>query len=223
VNPSILGNYFFISKAGSQVVVTLFTYLASGSSTWLQAQLEPSSSAYEFTGSLYSVRWENGAAVLTVRGTLVLNPDTEGSAWLSWTLDGVTGGQSIQYQSFGNVREPNLTGAWYAPSQSGWGEFFDAQGSTMKEFLAVYDTTGAPIWLLGTGSSTGSGATLYSSTGHNLCLGCTGTPSVSSTPAGFMTISGINAAETAASLSLTLYAPLNGWDRTNLPIARLTD
>jgi hypothetical protein len=223
VNPSVNGNYFFISKASNQVIVTLFTYLASGAPTWYQAQLAPSASAYDYTGQLYSTQWVNGSAVTTIRGTLTLNPDTAGSALLSWRLDGVPGHQNIQYMSFGTVTTPNLTGAWYAPTQSGWGEFFDAQGSLMYEFLAIYDTTGAPTWLVGTGNSTGGGAVVDQYTGHNLCLGCTGTPSLSGTQAGVMTISSVNPLHTSASLSLNLYSPLQGWDRSNLPISRLAN
>jgi hypothetical protein len=222
VNRNRQGNYFHISHASEQVVVVLFTFLPSGAPVWYMAQLTPANAEYRFSGQLYSVEWANGSAVKTVRGSLKLDPTSKGSALLSWTLDDVSGQESIEYQIYGNASQPNLTGAWYAPSSSGWGEFLDAQGSTMMEFVALFDASGQPTWLQGQGSASGGTTQLSKSTGQNLCLGCPGWPSVSTAEAGLMSITNINATRTAASLNISLLEPLNGWNRTNLPLARLT-
>lgn len=55
----------------------------------------------------------------------------------------------------GTAPSPNRTGAWFNPSESGWGITFDSyfQNAVPNDFVALflYDTSGAPRWATGQG------------------------------------------------------------------------
>lgn len=227
-NPSRSGNGWNLSHTpdDGQLVVTWFTYQSTGSATWYNAVLSPMFGVESFSGLLTSSQWSSGSPKTTVRGTVTLSSHSPTAADFYWELDGRSGNESIQYLATGSIGSaPNLTGQWFPPGESGWGQVLDIQGAIGIGYVVLYDSIGQPTWVYGTGTWNGSSFPigLYQVVGTNLCPGCIGSPSTSHTTIGSMAVTNINPSRTRAAVSVSLASPLSGWNRTSLGIARLTN
>jgi hypothetical protein len=92
----------------------------------------------------------------------------------------------------GTVGGPTM-GLWYNPQESGRGYDIDVQGDTMIVTTYVYETSGAPIWYLSSGTydhATGVFQSTYDSYSGGQCFGCPYThPTAQVGAAGPITIS----------------------------------
>jgi hypothetical protein len=148
---------------------------------------------------------------------------------LTFTLDGVAGGekQSILYP--GPRPSPNRTGAWYYPQESGWGHIVDDHrlGGTTPEQVAIeyiYGADGVARWTLGASNDLDAGA-MAQTTFLVHCPTCPSFADFLSFPlaAGSISRSYSSLTEGALSTFITLPAPLSGtWNRTSVPILLLT-
>ncbi|MFY2558347.1 S8 family peptidase [Corallococcus terminator] len=221
-NPSRSGNGLDIQHVASdKLYVTWYTYTSAGVPTWYVSYLnaEPG----EWRGDLLRTSWNGSSATLSVVGTLRFTHNF--GAWhFYWTLGGLSGNEPISFLAFGGgTPVMNLTGAWYNAAQSGWGVTFDTQGNTHFANLTAYQGS-TPVWVQGvvTSTSTSLSFPMTYVTGTNLCPGCTGTPSTSSSPAGTFTVNGSAGAPGAMSASSSLSFPGGTWNRPSFTLSRLT-
>ncbi|WIG95944.1 S8 family serine peptidase [Myxococcus sp. SDU36] len=221
-NPARSGNAIDLQHvAADQLYVTWFTYTSAGTPIWYISSLhaEPG----EWRGDLVRTSWNGASATTSVVGTarLILS----GGQWhFYWMLGGFTGSEPIQPFVFASgAPAMNLTGVWYNPLQSGWGVTFASQGTLHVANVTVYQGSN-PVWLQGVVNSSGTSLSFPMSyiTGYNLCPGCSGTPSVNSTPAGTFTIHGAAGIPSAVPSSLSVSFPGGTWNRPSFSLQRLT-
>ena len=216
-NPNRSGNGLDLRVAGDAVNFAWFTYDLAGSPTWYLATL--ARGAGQWVGDLNRYTWTGTTAMPSVVGrvTLTLTSSTRGT--LAYTVDGRSGSEAIERYIFATgAPTTSLSGLWYVPSEAGWGIDFDSQGSVHAAYITAYRSSGQPTWVYGVGS--GSGLIrfdLLRTQGQNLCPGCTGPTSVTTTPAGTLTISTsqLGSGRLAGALDWAT------WPRPNLSLVRL--
>jgi hypothetical protein len=225
--PSRSGNGLFVGTIPSGgLYVIWFTYTTAGTPTWYASNLSPRGDF--FGGTLYSYTWVNNHAVAQSRGSVSFVTTTPTTGRFVWNLEGAIGSYNVQYLAFGSGGSTGATGSWYAPTQSGWGEFFDQQGTSIVSYLSLYTASGQPTWVYGSGSVSGNTAatSLLYVTSTGLCPSCTGPASTSTVATGSLSLSGITANNASLSLGFTDTPPaptLSQWNRSALPIGRLTN
>ncbi len=219
-NPSRSGNGISITRSGiNDLTLYWFTYLADGTPIWYTTGTGPHANA-SWSQPLYKVTWNGSSPTLAQVGTASLVFSNASDAWFSWTLNGQPGGERF-HQLFGGA---GRTGAWFTPSESGWGEILDEQAGTLGAFVAIYDGS-EPRWVLGYGSASGDVTIpLLWYTGPGLCPGCNpNPPRPTSRSAGTIRLQISSGTSTSGVVSTSIVMPSgNTWNRTNLPIARLT-
>ncbi len=161
-----------------------------------------------------------GHAVITLTGT--------DSMTASWVLDGRYGAEQMTYFVGGPVPAPNRTGAWFSPTEGGWGQvvhqYVDAGVQSLFVVHYVYDALGQPRWVLAQGAIDELRAGVEHSTFTAQCPGC---PYLQNRPA----VSGMGSIDLSTALngrtttSFALPEPFGGgtWSRTNIEIQLLTD
>jgi hypothetical protein len=220
-NPARSGNGFDIRVVGNQMLAAWMTYTAAGVPVWYMSVLERQPGRW--SGSLQYTTWNGSSATVTIVGSLTITLDTATRGQVAWTLNGASGSEPIQYLAFGSGAPiANLAGSWYLPSESGWGVGFDTQGTTHVVYLMVYSATGAPTWVMGVG--TGSGTVSFGltrTTGTNLCPGCTGPTSTTTTAAGTMTVTTNRVGSGQATATIDAALAGGSWQRNAIELVRL--
>jgi lysyl endopeptidase len=146
---------------------------------------------------------------------------------LTFEIGGKRGGEVLQYLYRGlNRPTPQYTGAWYPPSESGWGytsnSFIPGDGSAARDFniYYLYDAAGQPRWVLGSSNASPSGSVPITAYQSNcpFCAWLDVVPSAQS--AGTVQRSyNANLKTGTISTAITLPAAITGnWQRSNLPI-----
>jgi subtilisin family serine protease len=149
--------------------VTWYTYEPGGTPVWYTSGTGPKSTA-RWSQPLYRATWNGASATLTEVGTVSLDFASSTLVWFSWILNGVRGGERFVYLAGGQGR----SGAWYVPSESGWGISVQESGSFLGASVAFYNQ-GQPRWVQGTtapGSTVTIPLTYYK--GPGLCPSCEG-------------------------------------------------
>lgn len=148
---------------------------------------------------------------------------------LNYNFDGGASGSELMVHGFQGLSAgtPNRTGAWFYPLEDGWGQTYDsylAAGSS-REFIAsyLYDSSGAPSWVL-TDGATADGGDMATNAYRVHCPGCGWTSFLdTATSAGTMRRSFSSANSGTLSTAFTLPAPAQGtWNRNAVPITILT-
>lgn len=148
----------------------------------------------------------------------------------TWTVDGVAGGE-IQDELYPNLpATPNRTGAWFPPSESGWGAVHESHrnGSANDEVVIeyLYDGQGNPRWTLGASTDINAGPPLPQSAFFVHCPVCPnfGDFGNFALSAGSLIRSYSSQTQGLQSTAITFPAPLSGtWNRTNIPIQMLSN
>lgn len=147
----------------------------------------------------------------------------------TWTVDGVAAGEKLKLL-FGTTRpEPNRTGSWFAPSESGWGEAIDDHllPNGVAEQVIVnyyYDRAGRAVWTLG-GGPVGGGEMPHNAFFVH-CPSCAALPDFASRakPAGSVTTRYEGLLRGSYDTRIDLPAPLEGsWQRTALRIELISE
>lgn len=122
---------------------------------------------------------------------------------------------------------PNRTGAWFAPAESGWGQTWDSfvQTGANNEFNVsyLYDSAGAPRWVLAQGLASAPSLSALSFEVH--CPNCAWMDiAPTSTAAGTVTrqFTGSGTANVSTSFAVPGAAG-SRWDKNNLPFIILTE
>lgn len=166
-----------IDQEGGVVGATLFTYGGDGGPAWLSAPSLLEQSADSYSGVLYrttgpAVARSGSAIGVSAVGTMQITFSANGDALLSYVADGVAITKTIVPMSFGpggppscalttesRAADTNYQGAWWNPSQSGWGLSIAEQGGIVFAVLFVYDASGRPLWLVAPDVRTGADGT----------------------------------------------------------------
>lgn len=136
----------------------------------------------------------------------------------TWTNGSDAGGE-IQDQLYTTRTSPNRTGAWFSPSEPGWGSVIDDHKlgandeQVMMEF--IYDAAGAPRWTLGGANNTTGAMNLNTFRVH--CPSCPSFPDFFNFPlaAGSLSRSYSDLTHGSLTTAITYPAPLTGsWTRS---------
>lgn len=136
-----------------QYVVYWYTYEQSEEPTWY---LSDTASIIEnqFSARLYKVtRATNGSLTNTILGYVHLDFSDPSTAAFQWDFS-LNGEVAFGWERFEHHYGANLrTGAWHAPSDSGWGlqvnEEWSGSNPGSLVALAFYDNAGQPRWVSG--------------------------------------------------------------------------
>lgn len=149
----------------------------------------------------------------------------------AWTIGSRSGAENMQYLVPGAGVAPNRTGAWYAPTESGWGQVvsqFPGDGGVNTTFVVhyLYDSLGEPRWLLAVEptASLAAGRPHIAFPVH--CPGCPWLPDWNDQrlEAGTGSLVFDGARNARVSTSFVLPFAFGGiWQRTALPVELLTD
>jgi Leucine-rich repeat (LRR) protein len=228
-----LSNFLVASPGGGTTYFGLwFTAGPDRIPTWYLIQGPKTGNSV--VAPIYKVTRVMNAATFTIRTTIVGQAQVvqKGAEqlFLYWQIGSRAGLESMSYLVSGPVPNPNRTGAWYNPAESGWGQVvhqFVANGQ-VNSFKVdfVYDDAGEPRWLLAQGTQDALTSPLphFSYAAH--CPGC---PWISdwndqSTSAGTGSQTLLDATNGRTTTRYTLPAPIaTTWNRDNLPLILLTD
>jgi subtilisin family serine protease len=222
------GQGFFMSQILGVQAVNWYTYLDDGTPVWYSAQGSvPQTAGAIWHAPLYRVNWD-GAKVNTraVVGDLILTPVSDNDLMFSWHLDGQAGSEHFTRLGAGtcpnlNGTPTNFNGAWYAPSQSGYGMDVIALPTLQAGAFYFYDALGVSRWgFLSTSPfalSSAIGVTQY----QGFCPQCDYIKATTQA-LGTLNVSYNDAASGNFSTAFNLQAPLNGIWNVNQSIVRLT-
>lgn len=223
------GHGFFLSQASGQQIVDWYTYLEDGTPTWYgaQANAPAANAAFQtWTAPLYRAAWDGAAHSIKQVGDVILTPIAANQTVFSWHLDGLAGSEIFSQLGAGacptvGSAATNLNGAWYAPTQSGYG--MDVLALPSQEFDAFYfyDSLGIPRWGLGQGAPFASNMTLNATQSSGFCPACA-FKAITTQPLGSLMVNFANGATGTYATDFTLKAPLTGTWNISLPINRLT-
>lgn len=228
-----LSNFLVASAGGGTTYFGLwFTAGPDRIPTWYLIQGPKTGNSV--VAPIYKLTRDMNAATFTVRLTIVGQAQVvqKGAEqlFLYWQIGSRAGLESMSYLVPGPAPNPNRTGAWFNPAESGWGQVvhqFVANGqvnSFKVDFL--YDDAGEPRWLLAQAPQDALTAPLPHFTYAAHCPGC---PWISdwndqSTAAGNGSQTLLDATSGRTTTRYTLPAPYRTtWNRDELPLILLTD
>ena len=195
------GHGLDLYRRGALVFGTFYTYDARGAVQWLQLRTDSDDAARL---ALTRYRRLQGRLVDSRAGSMTLTPVTacpDGlprpgapALWrMDFTLDGMAASWCLE-PLLPPVPDPLavLSGAWYAPSDSGWGVMshaFTAADGSHQVFRTVYfyDAAGNPRWAFASDRYTGLTQRQTYYTPYVECLGCS-TSTLLTVPIGTATV-----------------------------------
>lgn len=167
-DPAFNGHGFDIQMVGDELFVIFFTYDLDGQPFWLLGHAPlgniplRSHSAVEMDLWKYRNPDHDGSLEGSVAGHLQLQffGGWDAAGWniranAMVSLDGITNDADVHMAleplGFGNAvgADKQVTGHWFAPTDSGWGLTIDRKGETEVAVAYFYDADGNPRWALG--------------------------------------------------------------------------
>jgi len=228
-NPQRSGHGIFLSQGGNQQLLDWYTYLEDGTPTWYSAQaLVPSPAGAVWNAPLMRVTW-SGTKInsATQVGSVRLTRINDSDITFSWLLDGKAGSERFTRLGAGacpnfNGMPTNFNGAWYVPTQSGYG--LDALALADQLFTAFYfyDALGIARWGVGAAQPFAPWNAMTLTQSNGFCPVCD-YRKVTAQPLGTMSINYTDASSGKLSMNLTLQSPLSGtWTVDQQTLVRLT-
>lgn len=228
-NPQRSGNgtnFFFIQN---RLVYVIYTGAADGSPIWYITGGEEQALRNQYFNNLQHISYSGGFTAggqqtrntVGWSNTVVLD---EQKLIQVRQINGNLSAEKMQPQIFDTTPAVNqYSGWWHADSEAGWGENVVTQGSTIGVIHYVYDQSGQPYWVIGSGNNNNQSINLsYVST---FCSSC---PAVSPTyvDAGSSHLQ-LNAQGSGEIISLDIAVPTENrtggtWQRQNLPLTNLS-
>ena len=222
------GHGIALSQASGQQVVNWYTYLEDGTPQWYEAQAAaPDASSGWWQAPLYRVAWDGSKARLTQVGDITLTPIATNEFMFTWTLEGQSGSERFvglarngACPQFNGVTT-NFTGAWYAPTLSGYG--MDVLSLPEQQFntFYFYDDLGLARWGVGSSLPFATNSTMTFNQNTGFCPNCAVAPITAQT-LGTIDIDYASSSNGNLSTNLVLKAPLSGTWSYSRPMSRLT-
>ena len=184
-NPNEPGWGMHIAQRSNVIVVTWYTYDASGNPKWYIASNcpGPSGASGSCTAPVYEVNGprffgvnfvplaSNPDAQVSQAGALTLTFADANNADVTFTVAGVTRTVAITRQIFDvpHTASPavDYTDLWWNPNESGWGMAISHQYGDIFLAWYVYDANGKPMWYVASNcvvSGSSCSGTLYRTT-----------------------------------------------------------
>ncbi len=145
-NPQRSGHGLFVYPSGDQWVALWYTYRPDGDSTWFYAQARAPGANGIWHAPLYRSTWRTGRNHLAPAGHITLTPTGADRATMAYTLDGITGSESLEPLGRGcptiDGRASDRSGQWFNPQRAGTG--YSVQLLANYEFYVAfgYDADG---------------------------------------------------------------------------------
>ena len=167
VSPAEPGWGLFIDQQGTTAFAALFLYGNGGEASWVVMSNGTRQADGSFSGLLYRTRGPSHLAASQVApvGLLRFRPAADGSASVTYVVDGVS--QTKSLERFGLERAPaacrwglasalpraavaksNFTGLWANPADPGWGIALSQRGASAFGVLFTYDDQNRPSWMV---------------------------------------------------------------------------
>lgn len=152
-NPARGGYGFDVQHAGDAMSVVWYTYEDDGSPTWY---LAAGVRANPWRGEVRRYARDPATQMVSsqVVGEMRIAFDDAERGSLAWTLGQRSGVEAIVRTFAGSPRaNPDRTGTWFDPRDTGWGLSIEAAGDVRAVGLYFYDAGGRPRWVLGVGAN----------------------------------------------------------------------
>lgn len=154
-DPSRDGSGLFLFPVGEVWGLAWYAYLQDGSATWyLGVAPRPGAQQGHWQVDLLRYRWNGSAAIGTQVGEALLALNGSNEFGFSWSLDGQSGSQRMQW--IGDANCPSVSGAaldvnglWFSPERPGFGYSVIAGPGFESIGAYYYDVQGRPRWALG--------------------------------------------------------------------------
>lgn len=161
-NPKRSGNgtnFFFVRDS---LVYATYTGKADGSPVWYITGGTSNAARNQYFNDLQHISYNGGFTAggeqtkTTVGWSNTIVLDTTNLIQVR-EINGKISAEKMQLQIFDNAPAVNqYSGWWHADSESGWGENVAIQGSIRFLLHYLYDQSGQPYWVLGTGNNDNS-------------------------------------------------------------------
>lgn len=218
-NPAVSGHGLDIQLIDNTLSVVWYTYDSTGKPIWYLGRSDLSDQQWQADLELYSFNGSEAEFIHAGQLSLVFTDKTQGT--FSWTLDGNSGSEPIEYFLTASeaVSGADYTGTWYEPAHPDYGMTVSIQGSVESTILYFYDDEGAPVWALGSTQDPGSSYRLK--TYQGFCPGCQSV-TLNSQDAGSVTPQFDSDAAGSLSVNVNLAPPLSGlWEVSGAKICNL--
>ncbi|MEM1411910.1 MAG: reprolysin-like metallopeptidase [Pseudomonadota bacterium] len=231
-DPASDGRGFDIQVFGSRLSVIWYTYDDAGEPTWYLAAGDLVGDRFEAPLQRFTlpggdtVAGDLGVTASSeVVGDISLRFVSERIATVDWSVNGVTGQESLSWLVFtAQVQENNPTGLWGRPDGPGWGLSLASQGNITVSVAYVYDTDGTPRWSISEPVQGPSPSQFDMLVGFapGLCPGCSSTEPARLVPGGVMELRTDNEAVWNSDIAWPM--PLQGsWRLEAVPSQRASE
>jgi len=217
--PTRPGSGFDIElTSNNDLFMIWYTYTEQGDSRWYLASGDFNDATW--TEDVREFNWDGSQTTSTQVGNVTINFQDNNHATISWSLNGNQGTEPIEFFQFENSAQQQA-GTWYQPTLSGYGLTHVQQGSIQVNVLYFYDSTGNPVWTVG--SSGVFATTVAMDIFSGACPACPFRPS-QAFPAGNVSTVFQNELNGILSTNINLPAPYNGqWLIDNAVINNLSE
>ncbi len=195
---------------------------------WYITNSNKSAQNNQFSNEILQINYDGDFSTSTRTDTVVgqstLTLIDEAHAIHTRTINSQFSAELLQPLNFGGNPIEQRTGLWYNPEQRGWGLSIGTKGNSEVVLSYLYDNSGEPYWLLGSGdnSTTDFIDMSYFTT---FCPDCPRT-SVKLEPVGTIKVeynpSNITGKINQFDVDFTNEKQSSQWERNNLPIQLIT-
>ncbi|MFK8011885.1 MAG: hypothetical protein AB8B80_07585, partial [Marinicellaceae bacterium] len=221
------GNGSDMHYANDGLVFIQYTALADRSPIWYitgSGNMQNNQAEYDLTRLTYQGPFQSSEATIDVVGQSLTTLIDANNAIQTRTLNGQFSAELIQSFAFGGSPTQQRTGLWYNTSEAGWGKTIATQGETQVNISYLYDNSGQPYWLIGTGANNTS-ENINMDYFDTFCAHCPTVPNIQ-TSAGILRVNYDASNETATleSMQININNSQHNsqWNRSNLPLNLLT-
>lgn len=221
-NPARSGHGLDLQASGSQLGMVWYTYDVDGRPLWYLGTGALIGDSW--TAPLLRFRWQDGAAVSSVVGSVSLQFSSERNAVFSWVLPDSSGSEPMRPLAVGLSSETQYpSAAWYNPQESGWGLSITQQGDLRYAMAFVYDDDGEPVWFAGAATDPADPLRIDMQWffGPDRCPTCSGPRNAEGQPAGFLSFDPQSPG--TVQIDADLQFGEVSWLREALQLQRLTD